>query len=203
MSFHDVRFPIDLSFGFSGGPAFDVDITKTKAGIEQRNLNKEFPQATYTAPYNNRDDEGYGRILDFYYARNGKAYGFRYKDWRDYLARSQLVGMYTGSSNQFQLKKVYGDEANTYTRIITKPVIGTLIIYVNGNLIMNWNCNYLTGIVTIPGLTGTVSQPDKIYADFEFDVSVRFDNDFPQEATESAGEFISVGTIKFLELIDE
>ena len=38
--FHEIQFPTDLSYGFSGGPIFDVDITATKSKLEQRIIQK-------------------------------------------------------------------------------------------------------------------------------------------------------------------
>ena len=201
--FHEIQFPTDLSYGFSGGPIFDVDITATKSKLEQRNLNCEYPQATYTAPYNSKEYEEYQRILNFYYARRGKTYGFRYKDWKDFQAINQSIGSYNGTTNQFQLIKTYGDDCNTYTRTITKPVKNTVCIYVDGVFYTNWTCDYTTGIIVISGLTGTANKPNIITADFEFDVPVRFDNDFPSVATDDAGDYISVNTITFKELVGE
>lgn len=204
-SFHEVRFPVDLSFGFSGGPVFDVDIISTKAKLEQRNANSSYPRATYTAPYNSKSFEAYQAILAFYYARRGKTYGFRYKDWKDFFASNQLIGRYDGTDNTFQLVKTYGDAGGSYVRKIRKPVADTVTVYVDGVPNTAATCDYTTGIVTMHGLTGTAEKPNIITADFEFDVPVRFDNDFPTVATDDASSTsrISVNTITFLELINE
>jgi len=202
-SFHEVRFPVDLSYGSSGGPVFDVDIIETKSHLEQRNLGSAYPQATYTTPYNLREYDEYQTILNFYYGRRGKTYGFRYKDWRDYLAVNQSIGSYDGTTSEFQLIKIYGDSANIFTRTIYKPVDGTICIYVDGVFFADWTCDYTTGIVTVTGLTGTTTKPNVITADFEFDVPVRFNNDFPTVAADDEDNLISVNTITFKELVGE
>jgi len=200
-SFHEIRFPVDLSWGASGGPVFDVDIIETKTKLEQRNLNNSYPQATYTIPYNLKNFDEYQDILNFYYARRGKTYGFRFKDWKDYYAADQSIGSYDGTTTEFQLIKTYGDSVNTYTRTITKPIKNTVRIYVDGDYYKDWTCDYTTGIIIVSGLTGTTTSENKITADFEFDVPVRFDNDFPTVAADDENDLISVNTITFKELL--
>ena len=39
MSFAEVRFPDDISYGSSGGPEYSTDIVETQSGHEQRNAN--------------------------------------------------------------------------------------------------------------------------------------------------------------------
>ncbi len=36
MSFHDVRFPTDISYGSSGGPGFSTAIIEVDSGAEER-----------------------------------------------------------------------------------------------------------------------------------------------------------------------
>jgi uncharacterized protein (TIGR02217 family) len=56
-------------------------------------------------------------VIAFFYARAGKARGFRFKDWKDYQATSEAV-VSIGSGN-FQLVKRYASGSQTYIRTIT------------------------------------------------------------------------------------
>lgn len=71
--------------------------------------------------------------------------------------------------------KTYVSHTITESRRITKPVSGSVKIYVNAVLQTSGvSVNYTTGLVTF------VSAPASgaaITADFEFDVPVRFDTD--------------------------
>jgi uncharacterized protein (TIGR02217 family) len=73
------------------------------------------------------------------------------------------------------LIRTYSSGGNTDVRTITKPVAGTVKVYLAGVLQMSgWSVNTTTGIITFttaPGNGVAVS------ADYEFDVPVRFDTD--------------------------
>jgi uncharacterized protein (TIGR02217 family) len=78
----------------------------------------------------------------------------------------------------FQLKKIYGASFAPWTRVITQPVAGTVLIAVDSveQTPDRFSVNDTTGVVTfvpehIPGNGAAVT------AGFEFDVPVRFDTD--------------------------
>ena len=49
VAFHEVRFPEDISYASSGGPAYSTDIVTMKNGSEQRNVNYTQPRCKYNA----------------------------------------------------------------------------------------------------------------------------------------------------------
>jgi uncharacterized protein (TIGR02217 family) len=79
------------------------------------------------------------------------------------------------SLTQFQLVKRYPSGSVIELRTITKPVAGTVKIYLDGiEQLSGWSVDTATGLVPFsiaPTLTVEVT------ADFEFDVPVRFDTD--------------------------
>jgi uncharacterized protein (TIGR02217 family) len=107
-------------------------------------------------------------LVGFFRARQGRAQGFRFKDWADYRASHTpvvtngvttqgLLGDGSASGSQFyHLNKLYDSGGVSELRKISKPVPGTVEIYKNGTLIT-------TGF-TIDHTIG-------------FDVPVRFDAD--------------------------
>lgn len=175
MTFHEVKIPETISYGVSGGVGFKTDIVENFAGFEQRNISWSQIKGRWTISYNTRNKSDLGILNDFFIARRGKAYGFRFKDWSDYQAINQSIGVGNGTTTTFQLIKIYGDVASSYIRDIKKPVSGTVKIYFNGTLqVSGYTVSHTTGIITFATAptSGVV-----ITADFEFDVPVRFDTD--------------------------
>jgi len=200
ITFHEVRMPEDISYGAQGGPSYDVDIVSSKGKREQRNLNSEDGICKYNIGYGVKKPSQYTKLLTFFRARKGKTYGFRYKDWLDYSVSNQRIGTADGTVNAFQLIKTYADSYGTDTRVIKKPVNGTLTIYVNGIAVTDWTCDYTTGIVTFSTFYGTKILPQVVTADFEFDVPCRFDI---EQMAASYTEFQNVNweSITLVELI--
>jgi len=52
----------------------------------------------------------------FFRARYGKAYGFRFKDWSDYQAVGQTLGLGNGGQIIFQLAKNVRQRSYSYVR---------------------------------------------------------------------------------------
>jgi uncharacterized protein (TIGR02217 family) len=122
-------------------------------------------------------------LIAFFRARRGKAYGFRFKDWTDYKATGQLLGTGDDALIQFQLVKHYPSGSVIEVRTITKPVAGTVKIYLDGiEQLSGWSVDTTTGLVTFgtPPALGI-----EVTADFEFDVPVRFDTDHMAVTIES------------------
>ena len=113
-------------------------------------------------------------LLTFFYARRGRAIGFRFKNHDDFEGVTEEIGEGDGSTVDFQLVRNYESGGKTFVRRITKPVTSTVTIYVDSVLEAAVNINYETGVVTfaVAPTSGEV-----ITADFEFDVPVRFDTD--------------------------
>lgn len=196
MSFHDVRFPTNVSYGSVGGPVWSTTVVALRSGAEARNANFTAARYRYNVKYGVKTGDQINSVQGFFHARRGRLHSFRYKDWLDYkssanggkggtvAATDQAVGTLdkTGPAQTFQLVKTYSDAAGSWSRTITKPVSGTVKIAVGGvekaaaDANYPWSVNLTTGVVTITptGLTaGTVA----VTAGFEFDVHVRFDVD--------------------------
>lgn len=175
MTFSEIQFPSDISYGATGGPTYSTDIVTMFSGHEQRNSNWHNARAKYNIASGIKTEEQWQRLIAFFRARKGKAIGFRFKDWSDYKASDEQIGIGDGLSMDFQLVKTYTSQ-ETVSRDITKPVNGTVRIFFNDNIITgsDYSIDYTTGIVKF-------NEPPEesiiITADFEFDVPVRFDMD--------------------------
>lgn len=196
-SFHETRFPSSISFKAEGGPVFRTEIATLKSGLEKRNIVWSRSRAEYEISYTDISNNETSEIISFFMARRGSAYGFRFKDWNDFQASSEEIATADGATTNFQLIKNYGDDENTYQRIITKPVTDSVSVYVDGNQQQTGvSINYSNGVITFdsPPALGEL-----ITADFEFDVPVRFASDMLVAKTESHSKS-SIKKIKLLEI---
>lgn len=183
MAFDEVRFPDAISRGARGGPERRTQVVELASGDEERNASWANSRRRYDVSYGIRHADDLAAVVAFFEARNGRLYGFRFKDWADYksclpsqtpAATDQQIGTGDGSTKAFQLVKRYTSGSRAWTRVITKPVLGTVKVAVDGATASGWSVNTTTGVVTFTfaPASGTV-----ITAGFEFDVPVRFDTD--------------------------
>lgn len=172
MAFDDVRLPIDIEQGASGGPNFFTTITTFSSGQEQRNQSWANARGTWDISYGVQDKSDYAIVREFFYARRGRLRGFRFKDWLDFSTQGEPIATAPGSVSQFQLLVNYISGDQNYVRKITRPVAGTLVAYVNGTS-EPFTLNS-AGLFTFNSAPASGAA---ITADFEWDVPVRFDVD--------------------------
>jgi len=193
-NFHDVRFPEDISYGSSGGPGFNTSVIDLASGHEQRNINWSLARAKYDASYGVKTREQMEEVLDFFYARRGKAYGFRFKDWMDFVLDRQAIGV-AGGTNTLQVIKRYEPLTSYfYDRPIMKIVPGTVQVWANGVELSPLLVNTGTGLVNTTTYAGQTFE-----VACEFDVPVRFDTD-EINITHDDWELMSWPSIPLIEL---
>lgn len=185
-SFQDVRFPTGISLKSRGGPERRTQIVTLSSGHEQRNTRWADSRRHYDAGYGIRSLDDMQIVLAFFEQCRGALYGFRWKDHADYKSclpsqtpdrQDQQLGTGDGVQLTFQLLKTYGQGANVYQRLITKPIEGSVLIAVDASLqteTTDYLIDHSTGLVTF----STAPEPGVIItAGFEFDVPVRFATD--------------------------
>lgn len=174
-SFHEIQFPVDISFGASGGPQYSTDLVVTNSGHEQRNINWSSSRASYNVAHAIKTQSQLEDLIAFFRARKGRAYGFRFKDWSDYFANNQKIAVADGIEKQFQLIKSYSSGQQVEKRLVHKPVQNSVEIFVDNILqVQNYSINYQNGAIIFDIAP---SDSSEISASFEFDVPVRFDTD--------------------------
>ena len=204
-AFHETRFPDEISYGSKGGPRRLTQVVSLKSGFEERNQSWQHSRRKYDASIGIRRLSHLHSVLDFWEARRGRLYGFRWKDWLDFKSSSgradpsdtdQVLDVGDGVETEFQLVKRYADGGEEYARPIKKPVIGTTVVALDGVAqLSGWTLDATTGVITFaaaPGVGVVVT------AGFEFDVPVRFDDD---ELQLSADAFES-GSIPAINVIE-
>ncbi|MBD1205523.1 MAG: DUF2460 domain-containing protein [Rhodobacteraceae bacterium] len=207
MSFHEVRFPANLSFGSTGGPERRTEIVTLANGFEERNTPWAQSRRRYDAGLGLRSLDDVAALIAFFEARRGQLYGFRWKDWADFKsckpsgrvgALDQVLGTGDGAQREFVLAKTYDPLGTAFRRPILKPVAGTVQVAVAGDAkveAVDYALDLATGRLTF------VEPPDVgavITAGFEFDVPVRFDTDriAVSVASFQAGEVPSVPVVE-------
>ncbi|MCB1522106.1 MAG: DUF2460 domain-containing protein [Hyphomicrobiaceae bacterium] len=188
MSFHEVRFPTDISRGSQGGPERRTDVVILGSGHEERNSRWADSRRSYNAGYGVKSIDDLNAVIAFFEERRGRLHGFRWKDpidWKSCAPGSepspldQTIGTGDGTGVAFQLTKSYGNLFSPWRRAIAKPVSGSIRVAVDGVEMTEgsgWTCDSATGIVSFQ--PGSVPPPGSaITAGFAFDVPVRFDTD--------------------------
>ena len=148
--------------------------------------------------YRVKTKEQISKLLIFFRARLGKAIGFRFKDWSDYSAQNEVIGIGNDELTHFQLIKSYKNGNSEYIRKITKPVLNSIEIYCDNKKLINdtYQINYTTGIINF---NSPIKKNTKITANFEFDVPVRFDSDSLPISIDSKNLY-SCNNIKLVEI---
>jgi len=188
MSFHEVRFPTDVSRGAQGGPERRTDVVVLGSGYEERNSRWADSRRSYNAGYGVKSLDDLYAVIAFFEERRGRLYGFRWRDHADWkscaplgaiAATDQTLGVGNGTAAVFALKKTYGGLHAPWSREIKKPVAGTVAAAVDGTLKADGTevvVDPTTGLVTFQ--PGHIPAPGQVVsAGFEFDVPVRFDTD--------------------------
>ena len=188
MSFHETRFPTAISRAAHGGPERRTDVVVLGSGAEERNARWADSRRSYNAGYGIKSLNDLHAVIAFFEERRGRLHGFRWRDPSDWkscppestpIALDQALGVGNGTVSTFQLTKTYGSAFNPWTRAITKPVAGTVLVAVAGSTQVAgtaYTVDHGTGIVTF--LAGHIPATSAaITAGFEFDVPVRFDSD--------------------------
>lgn len=177
--FHDVRFPLELGFDAVGGPVFATQVAQLASGHEQRNMQWAQGRLSYDAAPGVRSESDLVRLLEFFRARRGQAYAFRFRDpidWRScgtdaaIDARDQLLGIADGGRLRFELVKRYGEVEGGEERRITRPVADSVVVSVDGGQVFGWELDD-GGVVRFEE---PPPQGAEVRAGFAFDVPVRF-----------------------------
>lgn len=204
-SFHDVRFPLGVSFGATGGPEWRNEIIALTSGLEQRNARWAQSRRHFDAGTGVRSLSDLEEVLAFFEARRGSLHAFRFRDPFDHgssgietpvQASDQSIGVGDGLTSRFQLFKHYGD----HKRLVTRPVPGSVQIAVNGVrkvADLDFTVDHSVGVVAFRP-EAVPPQNAVVTAGFEFDLPARFDTDRLTASITSfrAGEIPSIPIIE-------
>lgn len=167
MSFDDtLRFPVNVSIHFVGGPGYQTDIVVVNSGAESRNANWALARHQYEAGEMAKLPAVYQPIKAFFHAVKGRALPFRFKDWLDFqvdhgngVVGSGVAGFGDGRKTAY-LGKKYTAGATTTVRTINKPITANApalkkngIALNEGVLPGNWEVDLSSGLITFTATT--------------------------------------------------
>ena len=188
MSFHEIRFPTHISRASTTGPERRTEVVVLGSGYEERNSRWADSRRRYNAGYGVKTLDDIHQVIAFFEERRGRLYGFRWKDHSDFKscpplkvpsATDQVIDTGDGVRTDFQLIKTYGSSFAPWQRTISKPVVGSVSVAVDGvikTLGTDFTVDGATGIVTfVPASIPAAGV--QVTAGFSFDVPARFDTD--------------------------
>lgn len=203
MSFHNVRLPEDIERGAQGGPQFMTNVFTLSSGYEKRNIDWERSRGRWDISYGMDTKANHEEVLAFFYARRGRAYGFRFKDWTDYQVgrtEKQQIAVGNNAQTKFQIVRRYTDGTFTFDRPLTRIVAGTTRVFLDAaEQLAGWSVNADTGIVTFDTAPLAAVSVGIIC---EFDVPVRFNVD-ALELSAVRDDAFTLPAIEIVELREE
>lgn len=216
MAFHNVSFPVGIAVGVSAPTTWPTEIVTARSGYENRNSSMAHARRRYEARVPAGLMSAQNALLEFWHGRRGPLYSFRFEDVQDHKScapdataagTDQTLGTGDASETVFQLVKIYDASGSApYTRSITKPQTGTVIVTLDGitqTETTHYSVDYTTGVVTFvspPGSSVVVA------AGFHFDVPVRFeDEDLPAtfilgDSTDGGGQIVEYPSVPMIEV---
>lgn len=199
MAHHDVRFPECIEIGATGGPRFKTTVIELGSGHEKRNIEWARVRGAWDIGSGIKSAADMDEVIAFFYARQGRAHSFRFRDWTDYLigtaAAPLVVGTGDGVTTVFQLVKRYTSSGYYFARGVTRPVTPSVVVTVAGSPQPAYSVNYSTGLITFvspPANLATIS------ASGEYDIPVRFD----QDELDIVGVFDGVQNIPSIRIVE-
>lgn len=191
------RLPEYVERGARGGPKFDTAINTSISGVEQRNANRVLSRGEWTIGYGLRTAGDWRPVLAMHFAQRGSLYGFTFRDWADYYVTDGVIGTGDGTTQSFQLTKIYDVGVRQYVRTIYAPDNDTIVVKVDGVATTEFSVE--DGLLTLwdaPGNGKNVS------ASFEFFVPVRFADDHLEISVEMATDDAELAEITAVPLIE-
>lgn len=141
----------------------------------------------FNVAYGVKTDVQVLNLFSFFNARQGRAYGFRYKNWANYRIQRGAFATGDGISTRLPIWKFYGFQGSRMYKRLRKIVPGSVVnvgVGSVGGLVegVDFNIDYEAGEIALNFAPG---YGIPVYAEnIEFDEPVRFDSDNLQSIIE-------------------
>lgn len=195
MSWINDPFPPRLSFGIECDPEWEVEVTTTRAGFENRNLDWTDARHNYDASFAIRTATDHQEIRTHFHKARGKFHTFPLLDPLDNSCTVEQGIVVEGDESDvgtYQLFKRYGSGEFAYDRKITRPFDVAVYVF---DVLQTEDSDYTlddeTGIITLIS-PSTDHMAEDITWSGSFYVPCRYDTTkLPVRITnKSHGEFL-------------
>jgi uncharacterized protein (TIGR02217 family) len=208
--FHDVIFPVDISYSSSGGPGYRTIVYDGDGGNSQVSSRWDTARRQYQVSYADKNLAQASTLLDFFMCREGSKNTFRFKDFLDYSTASDhraapsatdvQIGVGDGSTKTFQLLSQYVSSTGNAYRTLTKPDGSSVVVSLDDvTQASGWSVNDTTGVITFttaPG-AGVV-----VKAGCLFYVHVQFTEETDRLLQQSYDNFAQVSVVGDISLVE-
>ncbi|RUM97918.1 hypothetical protein EET67_09900 [Pseudaminobacter arsenicus] len=190
-----------VALGFRGGPTFSTDKVSAITGRERRLQNRAIAIHRYSWSQENRKRDLIDELRGFWFDRRGDLKAWLLKDWADFSAVSEPLGIGDGTATDFQIVKTYSAGVNPYVRVIRHIKAGTLTVFLD-DLPQTETTHYTVGATGLISFVSAPSVGQVVTASFEFYVPVRFDGDeFMASIPFATPQLLNVDDIQAVEVI--
>lgn len=192
MPFHNIRIPSFIESFVISSVEYSSSMSQTLSGRENINLNCKLARHHYSASNIILSLEQFEQISNFFKARRGRYFSFLFRDLADFHSRKQLLSSYNPSKelSEFKFFKTYYDELMPYNRPIKHLEKDTVELFINNKKI-NALIDYENSIAR---LNSPLKEGENLYANFNFNIEVRFAEDILKY------NFLSDNSIQILDL---
>ena len=132
MSFLELQFPPEISYGASFGPGMSTDVVVVTSGSESRNQNWADAKLVADVSHGVKSQAQLDQLIAFFRVAGGRANGFRVKDWTDFAFTHTNGRLGTAAAGTgvptYQLYKRYSNAAGSYDRALKKPVASPAVL---------------------------------------------------------------------------
>jgi uncharacterized protein (TIGR02217 family) len=211
MSFHEILLDVEYSALARGGPGFSTAVIPSASGLTKRNANRQDPVGRWAISYDLLDDDALRALYEFFVARKGMAYGFRFlaPEAHEIPAASPVrFGVGDGAATSFKLYRRITSGPTTYDYQVCKPMAGglthvpgadTIKIYKAGALqtkTTHYTINSETGVVTF---VAAPAAGQELTWSGTYHVPARFNSDDFESEVDTGG--VSAWGIEVVEIL--
>lgn len=175
-----------------------IEVMTGYSGLEQRNQTSPTRRRRrWKVGYAVKTETDAAAIRDLYNT-NGQTIGFLFKDWSDYSVTSQNIGTGDGVTLSFNAKKVYSTSARSYSRRLTRPILSTIVVTVDGIIDTHWTLQPF-GVILFDG-GHAPANTKAVVLTCQFQVAVRFNGEMSVRV--DMVDMIAIPSVELIELFE-
>lgn len=194
------QIPACPGYGFETTPEFSTRVKELANGAESRNGLWMYGRHRVALSWMNISRPEYEKLRGFFYGFRGRLYAFLQRDWADYEAFDEIVGVGDGVVSDFRLGKFYTDGAG-YFRPIYAIDEEKFTLYLN-DIPVDPTLYTLDADRGIVSFTSPPEVDQVVSWSGEFFLWARFDSDnLPVQIVDASnGEYVFSGATTILEV---